>query len=113
MSCRSFVAWWLALIALIAGSAGAGEPKAQGSAGGQSWIFSQGQYSNNPATGGRVWQYEQKQTVYRDPNALNDSPRGDYPFVTTEPDEFAPYYHHPSFSNPEPLIPAIDSSAVR
>lgn len=54
----------------------------------KSWIFGRGDYTNSPKTGERVWQFAPPQPVYRDPNALWESPHGSYPF---EPDVYDPY----------------------
>jgi hypothetical protein len=80
-----------AILAILTATASvqALEPaKTQGQSAPKSWIFDQGEYTNSPKTGDRVWQYSPTQPVYRDPNAVYDSPHGAYPFL---PDVSDPY----------------------
>lgn len=58
------------------------------------WIFDQSLFSNNPATGRRIVQYEHGTPAYRDPNAYYDSPHESYPFSP------APYGPYPRFAPP-------------
>jgi len=84
---------------------------------GKSWIFDSASYTNNPKTGERVWQFTAPKPVYRDPNALYDSPHGAYPF---EPDVYDPYlfygpylyYGAPLYARPEFHVPVPASGVV-
>jgi hypothetical protein len=45
------------------------------------WMFDKSTYTNSPKTGKRVDQYKREKVAYRDPNALFDSPTGDFLFT--------------------------------
>ncbi|MEN6497375.1 MAG: hypothetical protein ABFD16_24020 [Thermoguttaceae bacterium] len=117
MLCRSAVGLAITLgILSVTDRVQASEPvKAQAPAGVKSWIFDQGEYSNSPKTGERVWQYSPTQPVYRDPNAVYDSPHGAYPFLPDVSDPYQlyrpaviaipGYYLPPVYGPLTPLLP--------
>jgi hypothetical protein len=72
---------------------------------GASWIFDQGEYTNDPKSGQRTWQYEAAKPVYRDPNAVWDSTSGSFPFVSGDGDPFlfmGPYSYFGIVSSYQP-----------
>lgn len=113
MLCRSIVGLALTL-AMLTATAGveASEPsRTHEQSAPRSWIFDQGEYTNSPRTGERVWQYSPTQPVYRDPNAVYDSPHGAYPFL---PDVSDPYqaYRPAVIAVPAYYLPPVYSAST-